>query len=129
MFKPFLWALAVVAFMWAGVAQAVSYVEFDEHFVVNVGDPTKAKLSYVRANVSLKVMDDAAAGRVSNHKPFIRDVIVRQLVRQQPEEIRTVEGKDKLRKSILESIQEFLKEEEGEPLLEEVMFTEFLIQE
>jgi flagellar FliL protein len=129
MFKPFLWALGLMGFIWAGMAQAVDYVEFDEHFVVNVGDPTKAKLSYVRANISLKVVDETTATRVRNHTPFIRDLIVRQLVRQQPDEVRTMEGKDKLRTSLLESIQSFLQEEENEPLVEEVMFTEFLIQE
>lgn len=129
MLKRCLLVLAASLFMLAGQAQAVSYVNFDEHFTTNFGDPEKPKLSYLRVNVAMKVADDNIATRVRNHVPFLRNLIIRHLVRQDVETVRTAEAKSEMLQAILTEIQTFLTEEEGDPLVEEVLFTEFIVQE
>lgn len=129
MFKRCLLLLGVLCLLGGGPVYAVSYVTFDEHFTTNFGDPEKPKLSYLRVNVSMKVADDSTATRVRGHEPFIRDLIIRHLVRQKVETVRTEEAKTQLLTDIKTSVTEFLTEEEGEPLVEDVLFTEFVVQE
>ena len=129
MFKRCLLLLSALVLLGVGPAYAVSYVTFDEQLTVNFGDPEKPKLSYLRVNVSLKVADDTTATTVRNHEPFIRDLIIRHLVRQKVETVRTGEAKSQLLSDIKTSVTEFLTEEEGEPLVEDVLFTEFVVQE
>ncbi len=129
MFKRCLLLLSALVLLATGPVHAVSYVTFDEHFTTNFGDPEKPKLSYLRVNVSMKVADDTTATKVRKHEPFIRDLIIRQLVRQEVETVRTAEAKKQMLSDILTSVQAFLTEEEGEALVEDVLFTEFVVQE
>jgi flagellar FliL protein len=122
-------ALLIVGSLLANTAFAATYVNFDEHFTTNFGDPEKPKLSYLRVNIAMKVADDNVKTQVGNHKPYIRDLIIRQLVRQDVATVRTSEAKTQLRADILSSVKAFLMEEEGEELVEDVMFTEFIVQE
>lgn len=112
-----------------GKSYAISFVNFDEHFTTNFGDPEKPKLSYLRVNVALKVDNDTIATRVRNHRPYLRDLIISHLVRQQVDTVRTAEAKNKMLEEILADIQAFLTEEEGDPLVHQVLFTEFVVQE
>lgn len=129
MLKRCLLMFAASFMLMAGTVHAVSYVNFDEHFTTNFGDPTKPKLSYLRVNVALKVADDNIKTQVRNHTPYLRDVIIRHLVKQQVDTVRTAEAKKQMLDGILADIQAFLTEEEGEPLVEEALFTEFIVQE
>lgn len=129
MLKRCMMFLAMALMLGVGQANAASFMNFDEHFTVNFGDPEKPKLSYLRVNVSLKVENDTVATQVRNHTPYLRDVIIRHLVRQQVDTVRTAEAKEQLLQDILADIQAFLTEEEGEQLVSEALFTEFIVQE
>jgi flagellar FliL protein len=127
--KRVLGCLVMVMLLGTGNLYAAAFMNFDEHFTTNFGDPEKPKLSYLRVNVALKVEDDAVATQVRNHIPYLRDVIIRHLVRQQVDTVRTAEAKNQMLSDILSDIQAFLTEEEGDALVQEVLFTEFIVQE
>ncbi|GLQ33120.1 flagellar basal body-associated FliL family protein [Litoribrevibacter albus] len=129
MVKRYLGILCMALMLGAGNSYAVSFVNFDEHFTTNFGDPEKPKLSYLRVNVALKVDNDTIATQVRNHTPYIRDLIISHLVKQQVDTVRTAEAKNQMLQDILAEIQAFLTEEEGDSLVQEVLFTEFIVQE
>ena len=47
---------------------------------------------------------------------------------RQAAEIKTVEGKEKLRSSVLEAVQKVMQENTGQPVVDALYFTSFVIQ-
>ena len=96
-----------------------------EPFVVNLADSDSPR--YLRIKVSLMVDDKSKAKEVQENQALqlkVRDVILQTLTRKSSQELISEEGKKKLRKEIQDQVGPFFKE----PKLNDVMFTEFVIQ-
>ena len=102
-----------------------SYLEIKPAIVTNYGGV--GKLRYFKSNISLRV-EASKIEQVSWHSPYIRSTLVSIFSRQDEEALTTREGKAGLRQEALEAIQKVLEEEEGEALVEDVLFTNFIIQ-
>ncbi len=110
----------------ASAGPKVHYVELKPPFVTNFGPPGP-KLRFVKANITLKVANAADATNVDTHAALLRNAVV-MLLSQQGEEIKSPEGQESLRSKILDKLKALLKEETGSAGIEEVLFTEFIIQ-
>jgi len=96
-----------------------------EPFVVNLADTESAR--YLRIKVSLMVDDKSKVKEIEENQALqlkVRDVILQTLTRKSSQELISDEGKKKLRKEIQDEVAPFFKE----PKLNDVMFTEFVIQ-
>jgi flagellar basal body-associated protein FliL len=93
-----------------------------ETFVLNLADPETR--SYLRVGIDLGL--DREVGRGENAPPVgeVRDTILGVLSQSRVDELLTAKGKEKLKEDVLHALQERM------PGLgvEEVYFTEFLIQ-
>jgi flagellar FliL protein len=108
--------------------EGLRYVPLDPTFVANYGYSENGHLAYVRTDVSLQVNSQAAENAVIYHTPALRSVLVMALSRQQEDGVATTAGRDQVRAEVLEEIRAFLKEEEGEPFIEDLLFTNFIVQ-
>ncbi|MBV1871105.1 MAG: flagellar basal body-associated protein FliL [Gammaproteobacteria bacterium] len=102
-----------------------SYLQLKPSIVTNYGGV--GKLRYFKSDISLR-LEEANKQRVTRHTPYIRSVLVSIFSRQDEESLTTREGKSSLQQEALEAIQQILVEEEGEPLVDSVLFTNFIIQ-
>ncbi|MBV1869395.1 MAG: flagellar basal body-associated FliL family protein [Gammaproteobacteria bacterium] len=102
-----------------------SYLQLKPSIVTNYGGV--GKLRYFKSDISLR-LEEANKQRVTGHEPYIRSVLVSIFSRQDEESLTTREGKSSLQQEALEAIQHILVEEEGEPLVDGVLFTNFIIQ-
>ena len=96
-----------------------------EPFVVNLADSDTAR--YLRVKISLMVDDKSKLKEVEENQALqlkVRDVILQTLTRKTSHDLINDEGKKKLRKEIQDEVGPFFKE----PKLNDVMFTEFVIQ-
>ncbi len=96
-----------------------------EPFVVNLADADSAR--YLRIKVNLMVDDKTKIKEVEENQALqlkVRDVILQTLTRKTSKDISNDDGKNKLRHEIQEEIGPFFKA----PKLNDVMFTEFVIQ-
>jgi flagellar FliL protein len=96
-----------------------------EPFVVNLADADAAR--YLRIKVSLMVDDKSKLKSVEENQDLqlkVRDVILQTLTRKTSQELTNDAGKNKLRHEIQDELGPFFKE----PKLNDVMFTEFVIQ-
>jgi len=96
-----------------------------EPFVVNLADVDAAR--YLRIKVNLMVDDKTKIKEVEENQALqlkVRDVILQTLTRKTSKDISSDDGKNKLRHEIQEEIGPFFKT----PKLNDVMFTEFVIQ-
>jgi flagellar basal body-associated protein FliL len=93
-----------------------------ETFVLNLADPDQR--AYLRVGVDLGLSKEAKHGEEAAPTAQVRDTILTVLAQAKGEELITAPGKTKLKQDLLRALQERV------PQLgvEEVYFTEFLIQ-
>ena len=104
---------------------SASYLEIKPSIVTNYGGV--GKLRYFKSDISLRIASSSEE-RVAWHLPYIRSELVALFSRQNEEALTSREGKETLRQQALEAVQKVLQEEEGEPLVEDLLFTNFIIQ-
>lgn len=106
----------------------VRYVELKPTFVTNYGYSEVGRLKYVKADISVRVHSVDAEFAIRNHLPQIRHQIVLLLSRQDEEGLTTKTGRERLRSLALDSIREILDTEEGGLIIDELLFTRFIVQ-
>ena len=105
---------------------AVAYVSLFPALVGNFGEGPKLK--FFKADISLRVTGADVEARVKHHDPLIRNQLV-MLFSQQTEEAMSAPGaRETLRAEALKQVQEVLTQEEGKPLVEDLLFNNLIIQ-
>jgi flagellar FliL protein len=95
-----------------------------EPFLVNLADKEASR--YVKTSIRLLVPSKEAAETIAKGEtlmPRMRDTILTLLSTKTAEEMTSNEGKEKLKKEILEKVNEYLPER-----AEDVFFTDFVVQ-
>lgn len=106
--------------------QPAIYFDFKPPFVVNY--QWKGRQRYVQISLSMMTRSEAVIGTIQKHMPLVRNNLVMILGAQDFEVLRTPEGKETLRQTILEELQKIMTEETGDPGVEQVLFTNFVMQ-
>lgn len=106
-------------------AEAI-YLPIDPAFVVNFASQGKAR--FLQVTVEVMTRDPAVPDKVKLHMPVIRNNLMLLFSDQSYDSISTLEGKEALREQALEVVQQILEEETGDPGVEAVYFTSFVMQ-
>ncbi len=109
-----------------GGSAPTPYFNIATPFVVNLAD--KEDLVFLQVNAQFKVPSEELKPHLTTHMPAIQHTMMLVLSQQTTKDIKTVAGKEKLRATALKAIQDLLKEQVGDPIIEEVYFTGFIIQ-
>ncbi len=104
----------------------LAYVPLDPPFVVNFSGDTDVR--FLQVTVEVGTRDPAMVEQIKEHRPAIRNNLVFLLKAQDPVQLDTREGMEKLRQDTLAAVQEVLKAETGDPGVEAVYFTSFVMQ-
>ena len=102
------------------------YLPLDPAFVVNFAGQGKAR--FLQVTVEVMTRDPAVPDQVKLHAPAIRNNLMLLFSDQSYENISSLDGKETLREEALEVIQLVLEEETGDPGIEAVYFTSFVMQ-
>lgn len=100
------------------------YVEIDSPFVTNYGNPDR--LSYMKVEVTLRVLGAAGELQALHHMPYIQDTLLQLFAIQSRASIGSAEGKDVLRLEALAQVGKILEEEDVTSYLEDILFTGFV---
>ncbi len=103
-----------------------SYFSIEPPIVVNIYHPDRIK--FLQVDIQVKVKNSSIVDAIELHKPAIRHAMLMLISNQKIDEIKTVKGKEKLRKDALSTIQKVLKENTGSEGISELYFTGFIIQ-
>lgn len=107
-------------------APVVAYVSLFPALVGNFGEGPKLK--FFKADISLRVTGADIEAKVKHHDPLIRNQLV-MLFSQQTEAAMSAPGaRETLRAEALKQVQEVLTQEEGKPLVEDLLFNNLIIQ-
>lgn len=107
-------------------AQTAVYQALDPPFIINIED--QGMLRYLQIGLSVMSRDKAAIDAVTNNMPRIRNSLILLFGNQKMETLNSNEGKEKLRAQALELIQAVLNEEIGDPGVEAIYYTAFVMQ-
>lgn len=86
------------------------------------------KLKYYKADVALRVTGSEAEAKVKHHEPLIRNQLVMLFSQQTDASLGSVEAKEALRQEALKQVQAVLVQEEGKPLVDDLLFNNLIIQ-
>lgn len=95
-------------------------------FVVNF--ESQGRQRFLQAELNLLVRENDIVPALELHMPAIRNSLVMLFSGQIYEDLQTAEGKELLRQQALLSVQEVLEKETGKPGVEQVLFTNFVMQ-
>lgn len=105
----------------------VQYIELHPSFVTNYSSDGR-RLKYLKADISVRVRGQDAADKVTHHMPYIRNDLVLLLSAQTDADIASYEGKESLRQRALKAVQKVMEKEEGKQLVDDLLFTSFVVQ-
>ena len=119
--------LLVTATSWSVRAESnVGYFGFEPDIITNYIGQGNKKLGYVRITVDLMLNDMADISVVEHHTPLLRDAIVEILSKEPEENIKSLTGREEIRKRCTEKLKALLKQETGQEIVREVLFTKYL---
>ncbi|MCU1717980.1 flagellar basal body-associated protein FliL [Pseudomonas sp. 5P_3.1_Bac2] len=108
-----------------GVPQ-VAYVTLAPALVGNFGEG--ARLKFFKADLSLRVTGKDNEDKVKHHEPLIRNQLVMLFSQQTEAAMAAPEARETLRVEALKQVQAVLTGEEGQPLVEDLLFNNLIIQ-
>ncbi|MBQ1783402.1 MAG: flagellar basal body-associated protein FliL [Gammaproteobacteria bacterium] len=107
-------------------AGAAIYVAMPRPFIFNVPGSRRERL--VQIKVQLLVRGAANDTLARKHIPLIESTLLGVFARTSADVLATIEGKENLRMEALVGVREGLKKLEGKDVVEEVLFTGFVMQ-
>lgn len=102
------------------------FIPLNPPIIVNIMDGKHIR--HMQVIIEIKLVDPANSAKVDLHKGPIRHELILLLSSQDATTISSAHGKEQLRKDALEAIQKVLQELEGDPIVEALYFTNFIIQ-
>ena len=102
------------------------YIPIDPAFVVNFASQGRAR--FLQITVEVMIRDPKVSEHIEQHLPVIRNDLMLLFSSQTYDSVSTLEGKENLREEALAVIQQILEEETGDPGVEAVYFTSFVMQ-
>lgn len=102
------------------------YQKLEPAFLVNYQNKPGARVMQIE--ISLMARDQAAIDGINLHAPVIRNNILLLLSGQEPETLKTTEGKVALQQLVLDEVNKVLSEHNVQQTVESVFFTSLVMQ-
>ena len=115
----------------AAVAQDKSnfaYLSLEPEIVTNYISVSAQKLGYVRVSVELMINDVSQLEIAEHHLPLLRSTAIEIFGQQPAEKVKSLTGREDIRRAILKALQEHMVQETGGEVVKNVMFTKYLYQ-
>lgn len=105
-----------------------AYLSLEPDIVTNYISPSSRKLGYVSVTIELMIYDAKLLEVAEHHMPLMRATAIEIFGRQPEEKIKSLTGRDEIRRSILYALQELMVQETGAEVIKDVIFTKYLYQ-
>jgi len=104
------------------------YVRLTKAMVINYGEPSLSRLKYLKVAVDVRVPSASAADLVEYHRPMLLDALVTVFTDLEAEVVKSADGKEEIRQQALAELQRAMKSEEGDQVIEDLLFSSFVVQ-
>ena len=104
----------------------MQYYPLPPAFVVNFSGDYEVR--FLQVDLQVGTRDPAMLDMLKEHSPALRNNLVILFSSQNPDQLGTREGKEKLRSQVLAEVKKVMKESAGNDNIEAVYFTSFVMQ-
>lgn len=104
------------------------YVSLTPPFVGNYALDGGTKLRVYKADIALRVTGADAQAAVKRNDPLIRNQLVALFSQQTVDTMSSADAKEKLRQEALKQVQQVMTDEEGKPVVEDLLFNNLIVQ-
>lgn len=102
------------------------YKALEPELLGNIEGP--GRIRFVQVGVVMAMRDPKAMEAVDQHSPMIRNDLIMLLSGKDYEQLNSAEGKEQTRQEMLETIRAVLERSTGDPGVESIYFTSFVMQ-
>ncbi|MDW6002605.1 flagellar basal body-associated protein FliL [Vibrio mangrovi] len=90
---------------------------------------TKGKeLGYIQVRIEIMVASSADLSIIEKHQPLIRDTVVELMGKQTEDTVKSLAGREDLRKTLVKKINDLLLPETGRAIVADLLFTKYIYQ-
>ncbi len=108
------------------VKKPAIYYPLKPSIIVNF--EARGRQRFMQADLTFLIRDDDVIAAIELHMPMIRNALVLLMGGQLYEDVQTAEGKELMRVQCLQEVQRLLEQEIGKPGVEQVLFTNLVMQ-
>ncbi|MGL5392667.1 MAG: flagellar basal body-associated protein FliL [Shewanella sp.] len=109
----------------AAATAEYAYYGFEPEIVTNY-IANRKKLGFVKIGVELMVKSTDDLLLVERHDPLLRAAIIEVLGNQSEEKIKSLSGREEIRRECFERLNNLIAQEAGKPLIVNLLFTSYL---
>ncbi len=102
------------------------YYKLKPEFIVNYQVGTRQR--FLQVYMEVMTRDPATMEDLETHSPMLRNNIIQIMSEQNFEELRTNEGRVKLREMLTAEVKRMMQAETGKDTIEQVLFTNYVMQ-
>jgi flagellar protein FliL len=102
------------------------YRPLEPALIGNIDGPGRVR--FVQVGVVMATRDPKVLAAVDEHTPVIRNDLIMLLSGKTYEQLNTAEGKETTRQEMLDAIRSVLEDRTGDPGIESIYFTSFVMQ-
>ena len=116
----------VIAFTASFSSAETAYYEVRPVLTVNFGDARRIR--FIQTQVTLRVREKENVPMVDKHRDAIRHTVIMMFAEQDEATLRSSEARDEFLTLMTKAIQNLLRKETGNPMIDRVLLTSFIIQ-
>lgn len=105
-----------------------AYIGLEPDIVTNYVGSSARKLGYVRVTIELMIHDVELLEIAEHHMPLLRSTAIEIFGRQPEEKVKSLTGREDIRRAILKALQNQMQQETGAEVIRDVIFTKYLYQ-
>lgn len=105
-----------------------AYFGLEPDIVTNYLGSSARKLGYVRLGVELLLASPEHLEAAEHHAPLLRATVIEIFGRQTESNVKSLTGREQIRRDCLEAINELMQQETGADIVKDVIFTKYLYQ-
>jgi flagellar FliL protein len=103
-----------------------AYFSLEPDIVTNYLSSSARKLGFVRVTIELMLEDADFLEAAEHHSPLLRAATIEVFGSQTAEKVKSLTGREDIRRSCLERLQALMLKETGSEMVKEVIFTKYL---
>lgn len=110
----------------APLKKTYAYYSLEPDIVTNYLSSSARKLGFVRVTIELMLEDTEYLEAAEHHSPLMRAATIEVFGSQPAEMVKSLTGREDIRRSCLEKLQELMLRETGSEMIADVIFTKYL---
>ncbi|OLQ93707.1 flagellar basal body-associated protein FliL [Vibrio ponticus] len=86
------------------------------------------RLGYIQVRIDIMVANQIDLPIIEKHQPLIRDAVIEMLGKQTEATVKSLAGREDMRKSLVAELNKILLPETGKTVIADLLFTKYLYQ-